>query len=68
MARAWLSGIGLRRSRAVGGQVVRRFDDRWDGGSSGSGEWHLDTLREQRFTETREIWCSPSDVLIAALR
>lgn len=67
-ARAWLSGIDLRRSRAVGGQVVRRFDDRWDGGPSGSGKWHLDTLREQGFTEARQIWRSPSDALIAALR
>lgn len=30
--------------------------------------WHLDTLREQGFTEARQVWCSPGDALIAALR
>ncbi|MFF0970312.1 class I SAM-dependent methyltransferase [Streptomyces sp. NPDC003703] len=30
--------------------------------------WHLDTLREQGFTEARQLWCSASDALVAALR
>lgn len=30
--------------------------------------WHLDALREQGFTEARQIWCSASDALVAALR
>lgn len=30
--------------------------------------WHLDTLREQGFAEARQVWCSPSDAVVAALR
>ncbi|MCD9586659.1 trans-aconitate 2-methyltransferase [Streptomyces sp. 8ZJF_21] len=30
--------------------------------------WHLATLREQGFAEARQIWCSASDALVAALR
>lgn len=30
--------------------------------------WHADALREQGFGEARQIWCSPSDALMAALR
>ncbi|MFI0480235.1 class I SAM-dependent methyltransferase [Actinomadura sp. 9N215] len=30
--------------------------------------WHLDALREQGFAEARQVWCSHSDALIAALR
>ncbi|MER5437725.1 class I SAM-dependent methyltransferase [Streptomyces sp. NPDC002790] len=31
-------------------------------------QWHLDALREQGFGEARQVWCSPSDALVAALR
>ncbi|MEU4898264.1 class I SAM-dependent methyltransferase [Streptomyces sp. NPDC044780] len=31
-------------------------------------QWHLDTLREQGFTEARQIWCSAGDALVAGLR
>ncbi|MEW2134683.1 class I SAM-dependent methyltransferase [Streptomyces sp. NPDC005435] len=31
-------------------------------------DWHLTTLREQGFSEARQIWCSASDALVAALR
>ncbi|MEU6608328.1 class I SAM-dependent methyltransferase [Streptomyces shenzhenensis] len=30
--------------------------------------WHLDTLLEQGFAEARQVWCSASDALVAALR
>ncbi|WP_399894642.1 class I SAM-dependent methyltransferase [Streptomyces sp. BBFR51] len=30
--------------------------------------WHVDTLREQGFGEVRQLWCSASDALVAALR
>ncbi|MDQ0810394.1 hypothetical protein QFZ63_002108 [Streptomyces sp. B3I7] len=30
--------------------------------------WHLDTLRAQGFGEARQIRCSASDSLVAALR
>ncbi|TDC70950.1 class I SAM-dependent methyltransferase [Actinomadura sp. GC306] len=30
--------------------------------------WHLDALREQGFAEARQVWCSHSDALVAALR
>ncbi|MFE9104205.1 class I SAM-dependent methyltransferase [Actinomadura geliboluensis] len=30
--------------------------------------WHLDALRAQGFSEARQVWCSPSDALVAALR
>ncbi|WP_327436512.1 class I SAM-dependent methyltransferase (plasmid) [Streptomyces sp. NBC_01201] len=33
-----------------------------------SVQWHLDTLRAQGFGEARQIWCSASDSLVAALR
>lgn len=33
-----------------------------------STQWHADTLREQGFAEARQVWCSPSDALMAALR
>ncbi|MFC5750966.1 class I SAM-dependent methyltransferase [Actinomadura rugatobispora] len=31
-------------------------------------QWHLDALRDQGFSEARQIWCSHCDALIAALR
>ncbi|WP_165906211.1 class I SAM-dependent methyltransferase [Streptomyces sp. Z26] len=31
-------------------------------------DWHVDTLREQGFSEVRQVWCSASDALVAALR
>ncbi|NED15021.1 class I SAM-dependent methyltransferase [Streptomyces sp. SID9124] len=30
--------------------------------------WHLDTLRAQGFSEARQLWCSASDALVAAMR
>ena len=30
--------------------------------------WHLETLLEQGFHEARQVWCSASDALVAALR
>ncbi|RFS87583.1 class I SAM-dependent methyltransferase [Actinomadura spongiicola] len=30
--------------------------------------WHVDALREQGFAEARQVWCSHSDALVAALR
>ncbi|WP_067901894.1 class I SAM-dependent methyltransferase [Actinomadura chibensis] len=33
-----------------------------------STRWHADALREQGFSEARQVWCSPSDALMAALR
>lgn len=33
-----------------------------------SARWHAGTLREQGFSEARQVWCSPSDALMAALR
>ncbi|MEU8706596.1 class I SAM-dependent methyltransferase [Streptomyces sp. NPDC048565] len=30
--------------------------------------WHIETLREQGFGEARQVWCSASDALVAALR
>lgn len=30
--------------------------------------WHVETLLEQGFTEARQVWCSASDALMAALR
>ena len=31
-------------------------------------EWHLQTLRAAGFVEVRQMWCSASDALVAALR
>ncbi|WP_069811346.1 class I SAM-dependent methyltransferase [Streptomyces sp. TP-A0874] len=31
-------------------------------------QWHLDTLRASGFAEARQVWCSPSDAVVAALR
>ncbi|MFE1046179.1 ABC transporter substrate-binding protein [Streptomyces olivaceus] len=33
-----------------------------------TNRWHLDALREQGFAEARQVWCSASDALVAALR
>ncbi|MFD4900651.1 class I SAM-dependent methyltransferase [Streptomyces sp. NPDC058411] len=30
--------------------------------------WHIETLLEQGFGEARQVWCSASDALVAALR
>lgn len=30
--------------------------------------WHLETLLRQGFSEARQVWCSSSDALVAALR
>ncbi|MEV3946838.1 MULTISPECIES: class I SAM-dependent methyltransferase [Streptomyces] len=30
--------------------------------------WHVETLLEQGFREARQVWCSASDALVAALR
>lgn len=30
--------------------------------------WHIEALREQGFREARQVWCSTSDALVAALR
>ncbi|WP_432253783.1 hypothetical protein [Streptomyces sp. HNM1019] len=30
--------------------------------------WHLETLLDRGFSEARQVWCSASDALVAALR
>ncbi|WUH99820.1 class I SAM-dependent methyltransferase [Spirillospora sp. NBC_00431] len=61
----------------LAGPVRRRFellgDPRTPDGAHGAERpttirWHLDTLREQGFAEARQVWCSPTDALVAALR
>lgn len=31
-------------------------------------DWHIETLLKQGFSEVRQVWCSASDALVAALR
>ncbi|MFB7272985.1 class I SAM-dependent methyltransferase [Streptomyces sp. NPDC056244] len=37
-------------------------------GDTPSAEWHMRTLRESGFTETRPVWASPSDTVVLALK
>ncbi|RKS78948.1 methyltransferase family protein [Actinomadura pelletieri DSM 43383] len=62
---------------ALAEPVRRRFDLLGDPRHPNGGHraerptttrWHLETLREQGFTEARQLWCSHTDALIAALR
>jgi SAM-dependent methyltransferase len=37
-------------------------------GDTPPAEWHVRTLREAGFAEARPVWCSPSDVMVLALK
>ncbi|WP_221347991.1 class I SAM-dependent methyltransferase [Streptomyces beigongshangae] len=54
----------------LAGPTARRFEIYGEHaeGDTPSAEWHARTLRAAGFAEAREVWRSPSDALVLALR
>ncbi|MGI3227652.1 class I SAM-dependent methyltransferase [Streptomyces sp. GTA36] len=54
----------------LAGPTARRFEIYGEHaeGDTPSGEWHARVLREAGFAEAREVWRSPSDALVLALK
>jgi len=54
----------------LAGPTARRFEIYGEhaDGDTPSAEWHARVLREQGFSEAREVWRSPSDALVLAVR
>ncbi|WP_432054194.1 class I SAM-dependent methyltransferase [Streptomyces sp. bgisy022] len=54
----------------LAGPTARRFEIYGEHaeGDTPSADWHARTLRDKGFTETRPVWCSPSDTLLLALK
>ncbi|MZD08864.1 methyltransferase domain-containing protein [Streptomyces sp. SID5785] len=56
-----------RRFALLGDPRERRTDPRRRDRPT-TTRWHLDTLLDRGFGEARQVWCSASDALVAALR
>lgn len=54
----------------LAGPTARRFEIYGEHaeGDTPSVEWHARVLREAGFAEAREVWRSPSDALVLALK